>query len=97
MMQSYSIAQARDKFAAIVHEVEHSSSIEVTRRGKPIAVIISVEEYERLHNGKQDFWDAVVEFRNSIDWETVDIGPKIFDDVRAKTSGREGNPWLDSY
>lgn len=95
-MQSYSIAQARDKFTAIVHDVEQSSAVEVTRRGKPIAVIISVDEYQRLKNGKKSFADAIDEFRNSVDWDLFDEDEDIFEGVRDRSAGREENPWLDS-
>ena len=95
-MQSYSIAEARDKFAAIVHEVENASSVKVTRRGKPIAMIISVEEYEQLKNGRKSFWEGVVEWRNSVDWDEFEDNEDIFADVRDRSPGREENPWLDS-
>lgn len=95
-MQSYSIAQARDQFAAIVHAVERLSSVEVTRRGKPIAVIISVEEYEQLKTGRKSFWGGVVEWRNSVEWENFEDDEDIFADVRDRSPGREENPWLDS-
>ena len=95
-MQSYSIAQARDKFTSIVHDVEQLSSVELTRRGKPIAVIVSIAEYQRLKEGKKDFWDAVVEFRNSVDWDDFDDDEDIFENVRDRSPGREENPWLDS-
>lgn len=94
-MQSYSIAQARDKFATIVHDVEKFAPVEVTRRGKPIAFIVSAAEYARLQHGRQDFWDAVLEFRQSVDWEAHD-NDDVFADVRDRTIGSEANPWLDS-
>lgn len=95
-MQSYSIAQARNRFAAIVHDVEQLSSVELTRRGKPIAVILSIAEYERLKHGKQEFDDVYSRFRNSIDWTEVDIGPELFDNVRELSPGPEDNPWCDT-
>lgn len=95
-MHSYSIAQARDKFAKIVRDVEHSSSVEVTRRGKPIAVIISVEEYDSLKNGRRSFWEGIVEWRNSVDWDEFEDDEDIFANVRDLSTGREDNPWLDS-
>lgn len=96
-MLSYSIAETRNKFTSIVHDVENLSSVEVTRWGKPIAMIISIAEYHRLKTGKQNFSDACKKFRNSTNWDGLDIGPEIFDDVRDRSTGREENPWLDSY
>jgi len=96
-MLSYSIAQTRDKFTSIVHDVENQTSVEITRWGKPIAMLISIGEYYRLKAGKQNFWEACTQFRNSTDWSELDIGPDIFADVRDRSTGREENPWLNSY
>jgi prevent-host-death family protein len=52
MQKQYSIAEARDKLASIVHEVEKAGPIKLTRRGKPVAVLIAESEYERLRGGK---------------------------------------------
>jgi prevent-host-death family protein len=48
MQKQYSIAEARDKLPSIVHEVEKAGPIKLTRRGKPVAVLIAESEYERL-------------------------------------------------
>ena len=48
MLPSYSIVEARNHFAEIVHDLKHVSRVEVTRRGRPVAILISVEEFEML-------------------------------------------------
>lgn len=48
MTKKYSIADARDNFPGVVHEVEGGTRIELTRRGKPVAVLLGMGEYERL-------------------------------------------------
>jgi len=96
-MLSYSIAQTRNKFTSIVHDVENLSSIEITRWGKPIAMLISIAEYQRLKAGKQNFGESYRQFRASTNWDDLDIGPEVFADVRDRSTGREENPWLDSY
>lgn len=88
-MKRYSIAEARDQFAAIVQEVEQTAPVEVTRRGKPVAVLISLKEYQQLRTGKQDFWDAYLAFRNQVDLEKLDIDPTLFEEARDRTPGRE--------
>lgn len=89
MTESYSIAQARDNFAAIVRDVERVSAIELTRRGKPVAVLLSVEEYRRLLAGQKTFWEAYSEFRDRLDPHRLDIEPEIFEGLRDVSSGRE--------
>ena len=69
MGKSYSIAEARDNLAAIVHDVEETAAVELTRRGKPVAVLLSVDEYRRLAANKRDLWDAYTEFRRRVWYE----------------------------
>jgi prevent-host-death family protein len=47
----YSIAEARDKLPALVHEAERGRSVRITRRGKRAAVLISEAEYRRSQGG----------------------------------------------
>jgi antitoxin Phd len=89
MLERYSIAEARDNFAAIVRDVERASAIELTRRGKPVAVLISIAEYRRLLAGKKNFWDAYSEFRDGIDLRGLGIEPEIFEGLRDVSPGRE--------
>ena len=48
MDKDYSIAQARHDLPAIVHEVERNGRARITRRGRPVAVVLSIAEFERL-------------------------------------------------
>lgn len=88
MSKSYSIAEARQDLAAIVHEAETSGPIQFTRRGKNVAVLLSQADYERLRERKINFREAYQQFRASADFEALDIDPAIFD-VRDKSPGRE--------
>ncbi len=93
-MQSYSVAEARNRFAEIVHDLGKTASVEVTRRGKPVAVLISIEEYERLCSRRPDFWEAYQAFRKEFDLDNLNMDPdEIFADVRDKSPGREVNWW----
>ncbi len=89
MSRSYSIAEARDHFAAIVRDVERDSAIELTRRGEPVAVLLSIEEYRRLVAGRKNFWDAYSEFRDEVDLRRLNIEPEVFARLRDVSPGRE--------
>lgn len=52
MPKSFSIAKARHDLAALVQQLEHQSRIELTRRGKPVAVLLSLGDYTHRHVGK---------------------------------------------
>jgi antitoxin Phd len=89
MQKQYSIAQARNDLPAIVHQVELDSPVELTRRGKPVAVIVSFGDYQRLTKGRKRFWEAVEEWRQSVDLEELNIGPEVWEGVRDRSPGRE--------
>jgi len=61
--KQYSIAEARDQLARVVHEAEKGASIELTRRGEPVAVMISLQEYQHFRQEKGRFWERFQEFR----------------------------------
>jgi PHD/YefM family antitoxin component YafN of YafNO toxin-antitoxin module len=60
----------------------------LTRRGKPVAVLISVAEYERLSRGRPDLWSLLKAFRERNELEEIDV-EEIFADVRDRSPGRE--------
>lgn len=89
MIKEYSIAEARNQFTTIVRDLETTPSIQLTRRGKPVAMLLAIEEYERLAAGRAGFWDNYQAFRNAVDLADLDIDPAIFDDLRDTSPGRE--------
>lgn len=91
MSKRYSIAEARDHLAAIVHDLEQTSLIELTRRGQPVAVLLSIQEYQRLALGRSNFWEAYLNFRNMIDLSELNIEPDLFVGLRESSPGREMN------
>ncbi len=54
MKKEYSIAQARHDLSAIVREVERSGRANITRRGRPVAAILSIAETERLSSKRRE-------------------------------------------
>jgi prevent-host-death family protein len=89
MVPRYSIADARNRFAEIVHALKHVPQVEVTRRGRPVAVLISVEEFERLRAGGAAFWSAYSAYREAYDLVGLNIEPEVFEGTRKPSPGRE--------
>jgi len=85
----YSIAEARQNLAAVVHELERRARIELTRRGKPVAVMLSMREFERVSAPRSRFWDAYEAFRETVDLARLGIEPAVFEGVRDRSPGRE--------
>ncbi|PZD73664.1 hypothetical protein C1752_02062 [Acaryochloris thomasi RCC1774] len=89
-MNQYSIAQARDQLAKIIHDAEDGTPIEITRRGKRVAMLLSADQYDRISTGQSNFWDSLVEFREELEREQLDLDPdEVFKDIRDQSPGRE--------
>src|SRR5215212_6472640 len=88
MPKQYSVADAREKLAHVIQEAEQGTTVELTRRGKPVAVVLSLDAYERLSRKPRSFWASYQEFRQKfgdLDAETQDA----FADVRDSSPGRD--------
>jgi antitoxin Phd len=69
MQKQYSIAEAKSKLPTIFHEVEKGPSVELTRRGEPVVVLLSIDEFKRLNLSNSGFWKELTSFRKRIESE----------------------------
>ncbi|MBI4616063.1 MAG: type II toxin-antitoxin system Phd/YefM family antitoxin [Planctomycetes bacterium] len=89
MSRSYSIAEARGNLAAILAEVECGGAVGITRRGKPVAVVLSAAAYERMSRSGLAFGEAYRAWRERHDPEDLDLGREFFASLRDRSMGRE--------
>ncbi len=89
MPKRYSIAEARHNLAAIVHELDAASPVELTRRGEPVAVLLSTAAYQRLLPAPTSFWSALTTFRTDVSPDELAGPDDPFADVRDRSTGRE--------
>lgn len=47
-MAEFSIAEAKSRFAQLVHQAEGGQAVRITRRGRAVAVLLSEADYARL-------------------------------------------------
>jgi prevent-host-death family protein len=92
MEKSYTIADGKNSFSAMVREAEKRGVVEVTRRGQRVAVLMSGEEYERLQGRKENFWEAIERIRSSPDFMPIDDLQDYIQ--RDRTPDERPNPWL---
>ncbi len=88
MKQQYSISDAKNQLPSIIHGVEAGESAQLTRHGKPVAVLLSLKKYNSLKQKNKNFWASLTSFRDSINQDTIEI-EDIFDNQRDKSTGRE--------
>ena len=63
MSKQYSVAEAKNHLPAMIHEAEAGESVEITRHGRPVAVVMSMNEYRRLRGVRPDLWAAYTAWR----------------------------------
>ena len=47
-MMDFSIAEAKSRFAQLVHQAEGGRPVRITRRGRAVAVLVSEADFARL-------------------------------------------------
>ena len=78
------IYDARNNFSSLVKLAEGGEPVELTRHDKPVAVIVSYEEYEKSRK-KNSFFDWLDNFKRENaevleGFEGIPIPPKEYDD-----------------
>jgi len=90
MSEKYSIAEARSNLAKLVRDAESGKTVELTRRGEPVAVVVGRKEYDRLTSKRGTFSKALAAFVSEVDLRKLAIDPgEVFGDVRERGGGRE--------
>ena len=89
MERQFTIAEAKSRLPAIIHSVEDGPYVQLTRHGKPVAVLLSIREYELLVLKKKGFWSALMKFRSAMEKEGIQIADADFEGLRDTSFGRE--------
>ena len=90
MPNTYSIAEAKNRLGSVVHEAEAGPAVELTRRGRPVAMVVSISEYRRLRQPRRTLWDAIEDFRGRYDMEALAIDPEeVWGDARDTSPGKD--------
>jgi prevent-host-death family protein len=87
MAHTYSIAEARARLRVIVDQAEAGLQVELTRRGEPVAVVVSCRELERLRGKRPRFRDAYNRFLDKYSLDQAGLEGE-FADVRDASTGR---------
>lgn len=89
MSKRYSIAEARSNLPTIVDQAEAGLEIELTRRGKSVAVVVSPRQLERLRGDRPRFSDAYKAFIGKYSLDEIGAESDFFKSTRLKDIGRK--------
>jgi prevent-host-death family protein len=89
MAKRYSIAEARSNLPAIVDQAEAGQEVELTRRGKAVAVVVSLRAFQKLRGERAQFGDAYQQFLETHPLRDVGLDAGFFDSARDRGVGRK--------
>jgi prevent-host-death family protein len=89
MRRQYSIVEARNSLPRIVDQAEAGAEVQLTRRGKPVAVVVGLRLLDQLRGERTDFRRAYRAFLGRYSLDDVGLEPDFFAPVRERGSGRK--------
>jgi prevent-host-death family protein len=87
--RQYSIGDARRQLTRLIEEAEAGSEVQLTRRGSPVAVLLSIDEYARLKAPRQSFSLVYRVFHDKYPEAAPGVGPRYFRTMRDRSPGRQ--------
>jgi prevent-host-death family protein len=88
MPKSCSVSDARARLRAILDDVQSGKEVQLTRRGRPVAVVLSTQVIEALRSPRSNFRDAYRRFLGRHKPEAIGLEADSFDSLRDRGPGR---------
>ena len=88
MSKSYSVADARAHLPDILDDVEAGKDVQLTRRGRAVALVLSPQRYDMLRSEHTNFGDAFRAFLGRHAPEEIGLEPDFFSSIRDREPGR---------
>jgi prevent-host-death family protein len=84
-MKTSTIAEAKNNLSQLGHQLESDDVIHITRHGKPVAVMLSEANYQKLTHTNSCLYQAIQDWRS----QQVGMTDTNLKSVRVTHSGRE--------
>ena len=88
MSRQYSIAEARSSLPRIVDDAAAGLEVELTRRGQPVAVVVSRRDFDRLRAKQRHFAEVYRRFVERFSLDKIGF-ERDFAAARDQSSGRK--------
>jgi prevent-host-death family protein len=86
--RNYSVAEARQNLPRLIRDAERGRAVQITRRGEPVAVLLSASGYRALAGERTSFVATVRALRARHAVERLGIGEQEFQGLRDPAPGR---------
>jgi prevent-host-death family protein len=93
-MKTSTITEAKNNLSQLIHQLETGEAIHLTRYGKPVAVLISENQYQRAIGANKSLNSPILNWRSQLD-QNDDIGfnDKELQALRKESSTGRGFTW----
>lgn len=89
-MKTTTIADAKNHLSHLIDQLENNEPIHLTRYGKPVAVMMSEAQYNKLIARKTGLYSAIQNWRNSLSGsDEIGLSDDELKDLRKDSVGRE--------
>lgn len=89
MVRHFSVAEARNRLTKLIHQAEEDGPVRISRRGKPVVVLVSERDYVKISGDASGFSEAAEAFRLSLSPEDLDGIGDALKGLRSKEHGRK--------
>ena len=87
-MKTSTIAEAKNNLSQLIYQLESNEPIHLTRHGKPVAVMLSEANYQKLTYKDNSLYQAIQQWRNQLDGDSG-LTETELKKLRAMGQGRE--------
>jgi len=70
-MKNTTIAEAKNNLSQLIHQLEFDDAIHLTRHGKPVAVMLSEANYQKLTQKSVGLFHAIQGWRSQLDSDSA--------------------------
>ena len=87
-MKTSTIAEAKNNLSQLIYQLESDEPIHLTRHGKPVAVMLSEVNYQKLTHKDNSLYQAIQEWRTQLKSDGA-LTESELKNLRVASQGRE--------
>ncbi len=88
-MKTSTIAEAKNNLPQLIRQLELDEAIHLTRHGKPVAVMLSEANYQKLTQKSQGLYDAIQDWRRQWGGDEGALTEAELKNIRTSSQGRD--------
>jgi prevent-host-death family protein len=87
-MKTSSIAEAKNNLSQLIYQLEADEAIHLTRHGKPVAVMLSEANYQKLTHKNNSLFQEIMAWRLHVEVDSALTSVEL-KDIRTDSQSRD--------